>query len=160
MSALVPTDEVRVTSQDRLLQQIQSRWPGYHPVLAMVEIAKEQIGAEADQALAFACHKEVAKYVVAVDRVSEIKADVKKTRRVVVELFAAPDQLPPEVSRPPVLAAPVVEDVVETRTIVQTRGPVEEPESLQPVTELFAQRRHGLATYEDTETISMTARMG
>lgn len=148
MSQIVPTDEVRLSSQDRLLALIRSKHPDYHPVMAMVEIAlgEERAGDEGDRALAFACHKEVAKYTVAVDRVSEIKAEVTKTRRVVVEMFGAPSQeqkdrdalrtvdmqyaSPPD---KPALAndmSPVLgvaaQDVAAIRATVKETGPVED----------------------------------
>lgn len=82
-----------MSSQDRLLAIIQKQHPEYHPVLAMVEIAMEQrrAGDSGDAALEFACHKEVAKYVVQVDKFVEVKQELKQTKRVVVELFAGQD---------------------------------------------------------------------
>lgn len=127
MSALVPTDEVRLSSQDRLLAMIRAKHPEYHPVLSMVQIALDvdHDGEDGDRALAFACHKEVAKYTVQVDRHTEIKSEIVKTRRVVVEMFSSPQQIDAQPS--PVLEADVT-DVDVRRTVVEDRGPVEEPE--------------------------------
>lgn len=133
MSDLARTDEggppATVTSQDRLLTLIRQRYPDYHPVLAMVDIAQTT----EDEVLEFNAHKEVAKYVVQVDRQTEIKREIKQTRRVIVELFNAPSaghtpldgQVHKLSNNPsPVLDAQVVEDVVQERTVMNERGSV------------------------------------
>jgi hypothetical protein len=119
-----------------LLAFIQSKYPEYHPIMAMVEIARnvDHMGEDGDRSLAFQCHKEVAKYVVAVDRISEIRADIVKTKRVVVEMFGAPSQenkddgvIDMSRATPPQLGDNMaVMDVVEKRTVMTTVGPVEE----------------------------------
>lgn len=126
MSALVPTDEASVTvsSQDTLLAMIRKKYPDYHPVIAMVDIAQTT----EDEVLEFNAHKEVAKYVVQVDRQTEIKREIKKTRRVVVELFQAPTAglatpLDGQVHRLENAPSPVlVEDIVQERTVTTERG--------------------------------------
>jgi hypothetical protein len=106
---------------------IQAKHPEYHPLLAMIDIAKDEAmsGEEGDRALAFACHKEVAKYVLAVDRHVEVKQQTTQTRRVVVELFGEErpvEALPPE----------AVTDVEVKHTQLVHRGPAEESEVAEP----------------------------
>ncbi len=70
---------------------IQAKYPQYHPVMAMVDIAQEAGETLDEKILAFHCHKEVARYVVAIDKFVEVKQEVRETKRVVVELFGGQD---------------------------------------------------------------------
>ena len=45
---------------EMLLDLIQERFPGYHPIVAMAEVAHDE---EANLALKFQAHKEIAQYV-------------------------------------------------------------------------------------------------
>lgn len=47
-------------NKQALLEAIQDRFPEYHPVLAMAEIANDE---KADPAMRFQAHKEVAQYI-------------------------------------------------------------------------------------------------
>lgn len=111
------------SSQDRLLAMIQATRPNYHPVLAMVDLA-HSTDEDVDSALKFQCHKEVAKYVVAVDKFVDIKSDIRKTQRVVVELFGAPDQ--PK----PALDVGEFQDVESRRVVGTVTGPVDDGDDL------------------------------
>ena len=56
-----------------LLDQIQARWPEYHPVLAMVELAHDpQLPVE----MRFQAHKEVAHYVEPKRKAVDVSAEV------------------------------------------------------------------------------------
>ena len=76
-------DQTRLSSQEKLLAEVRKKYPEYHPVIAMAELAHET----ENEALEFMCHKEVAKYTVAVDKNVQIDERITRTRRVVVELF-------------------------------------------------------------------------
>jgi hypothetical protein len=123
----------RVSSQDKLLQLVQAKYPGYHPIVAMAEIAHST----EDEIVELHCHKEIAKYVVAVDRFVEVKQEVKQTKRVVVELFGGPDQpraTPIENNASPVLE---VTDAIDKNAVrdVARRSTVDVYERKMTVTE-------------------------
>lgn len=67
-----------------LLAEIRKRWPNYHPVLSMVEIAHNE---RADLKLQFECHKAVAKYIEPELKSIEVKADFKEHKTVTVSMF-------------------------------------------------------------------------
>jgi hypothetical protein len=127
----------RVSSQEKLLTLIQEKHPNYHPVVALVDMAHES---ELDSSVRFQCHKEVAKYVVAVDKFVEVKHEVKQTKRVVVELFGGPEHpraTALEANGSPVLEVTDVSDKMAARSQTETlkrtvsvtsTGPADEPE--------------------------------
>lgn len=67
-----------------LLAEIRKRWPNYHPILAIVEIAHNP---KADLDLQFNCHKTVAKYIEPELKSIEVKADFKEHKTVTVSMF-------------------------------------------------------------------------
>lgn len=67
-----------------LLSEIRRRYPNYHPILAIVDIAHNS---EASLDLQFNCHKTVAKYVEPELKSIEVKGDFKTQQTVRVSLF-------------------------------------------------------------------------
>lgn len=67
-----------------LLTEIRKRYPNYHPILAIVDIAHH---ASADLDLQFNCHKTVAKYIEPELKSIEVKGDLRETKTVRVSLF-------------------------------------------------------------------------
>lgn len=68
-----------------LLNEIRRRYPNYHPVLAIVDIAMNE---EASLDLQFNCHKTVAKYIEPELKSIEVKGDFKTQQTVRVSLFS------------------------------------------------------------------------
>lgn len=68
---------------DRMLALIRTKYPEYHPLLAIAAIAHE---AE-DVKIQLECHKTLIRYVTPELKSVEVKADIKETRRVVVSMF-------------------------------------------------------------------------
>jgi hypothetical protein len=54
---------------NRILDMINQKYVGYHPLMAITDLAHNF---EADMRLQFDCHKEIAKYVEATQRSIEI----------------------------------------------------------------------------------------
>lgn len=73
-----------VSNGDRVLQMIRQKYPGYHPLMAIAEIAHEP---EQDPKVRLDCHKTIAKYVAPELRSIDVKGEVTSTRRVIVSLF-------------------------------------------------------------------------
>ncbi len=69
-----------------LLAEIRKRYPNYHPILAIVDIAHNE---DADLELQFACHKTVAKYIEPELKSIEVKGDFKTVQSVRVSLFGS-----------------------------------------------------------------------
>ncbi len=69
-----------------LLNEIRRRYPNYHPILAIVDIAMHE---EASLDLQFNCHKTVAKYIEPELKSIEVKGDFKTTQSVRVSLFSS-----------------------------------------------------------------------
>ena len=69
-----------------LLGMIKSKYPNYHPVLAMVDLAHNP-AIDDNFELQFQCHKTVAQYVQPTLKSIEVKQKVIDARRVVVSLF-------------------------------------------------------------------------
>ena len=68
-----------------ILEMLQERYPGYHPLLAIAEIAHEKVGD--DVQLEFNCHKTIAEYILPKLRAVEHSGAVETQRRVIVQLF-------------------------------------------------------------------------
>ena len=68
-----------------ILEMLQSRYPGYHPLLAIAEIAHEK--SSDDVQLQFNCHKTIAEYILPKLRAVEHSGSVENQRRVIVQLF-------------------------------------------------------------------------
>lgn len=69
---------------DTVLAMIRTKYPGYHPIMAIAELAH---GPEVDDRLALDCHKTIARYVQPELKSVEVKATVTEHRRVIVSLF-------------------------------------------------------------------------
>lgn len=67
-----------------LLEAIQLRYPNYHPLIAIAEIAHSH---EADIELKFQCHKTIAKYIEPELKAVEVKTDINDRSIVKVSLF-------------------------------------------------------------------------
>ena len=55
---------------NRLLDMMNTEYPGYHPLMSICRMAHQM---EADLRLQFDCHKEIAKYVEAAQKSVEFK---------------------------------------------------------------------------------------
>lgn len=69
-----------------VLEMLQSRYPGYHPLMAIADIAHSG-AANDDVKLKFDCHKTIAEYVLPKLRAVEHSGEVNQQRRVIVQLF-------------------------------------------------------------------------
>jgi uncharacterized ubiquitin-like protein YukD len=67
-----------------LLAEIRKRYPNYHPILAIVDIAHDK---DCPLDLQFNCHKTVAKYIEPELKSIEVKGDFRETHTVRVSLF-------------------------------------------------------------------------
>lgn len=70
-----------------ILSMIRTKFPEYHPLMAIAEIAHET----EDLGLQFHCHKVIAKYVEPELKSLEVKSPVDESRRVRVSLFDVVD---------------------------------------------------------------------
>lgn len=94
-NAITPQREVG----DRILALIRQKYPEYHPLLAIAEMAHDD--KIEDPRLKLDCHKTIVKYVTPELKSVEIKADVTEHRRVVVSLFdGSGDDLQPLDAKP------------------------------------------------------------
>jgi len=66
-----------------MLDMIRARHPGYHPVIAMADLAHSTDNEE----LEFKCHQAIAKYVAPELKSIEVRAEINEQRRVIVEMF-------------------------------------------------------------------------
>ena len=71
------------TAGDKMLAMIRARYPEYHPVMAVADLAHSS----EDEKIQLACHQTVAKYVVPELKSIQIEARMETHRRVTVELF-------------------------------------------------------------------------
>lgn len=71
---------------ERVLALIRSRYPEYHPLMAIAELAHSQ-KVKDDPRLELECHKTLTKYVTPELKSVEVKAEIKETRRVIVSMF-------------------------------------------------------------------------
>ena len=71
-----------------LLAEIRRKYPNYHPVLAIVDIAHDE---KSSLELQFNCHKTVAKYIEPELKSIEVKGDFKTQQSVTVSLFSDPE---------------------------------------------------------------------
>lgn len=76
--------EKEVDQGTALMQMISKKFPDYHPVMAMVEMAHNK---DATLELQFQCHKTVAPYILPTLKSVEVRVDQKKQRKVTVSLF-------------------------------------------------------------------------
>ena len=71
------------TAGDKMLAMIRARYPAYHPVMAVADLAHSS----EDEKIQLACHQTIAKYVVPELKSIQIEAKMETHRRVTVELF-------------------------------------------------------------------------
>lgn len=67
-----------------LLEQIQSRWPGYDSVLALVELAHDL---ELPVELRFQCHKEIAHYIEPKRKAVDVSGEFGLSHEAALELL-------------------------------------------------------------------------
>ena len=78
---------VRVrNASDMALSLVQSRYPNYHPLLALADLAHKQEVVD-DPKLEFEVHKAILPYVMPKLSSVEVKAEQDNQRRVIVTLF-------------------------------------------------------------------------
>lgn len=70
---------------DKMLAMIRAKYPEYHPVMAVADLAHKT----QDEKVELACHQTIAKYVIPELKSIQIDAKVEQHRRVTVELFDA-----------------------------------------------------------------------
>ena len=75
-----------ISAGQGVLEMLQSRYPGYHPLMAIADIAHSG-AADNDVKLQFDCHKTIAEYVLPKLRAVEHSGEVNQQRRVIVQLF-------------------------------------------------------------------------
>lgn len=105
MGDLVTRSNEQQASGDRMLAMIHTRFPGYHPIIAIAELAHGKAASE-DPRLALDCHKTLLKHISPELKSVEAKVDVKDHRRVVVSMFEGEgvEEVPFIASRPQVTA--------------------------------------------------------
>lgn len=91
-----------------LIQQIQKQFPGYHPVLAIVEMAHDPQLANNPE-LRFHCHKTVARYVSPELKAVEVNVGSTAHRRVTVSLFDEVEVVDAEIIEDPAVAVIVAD---------------------------------------------------
>lgn len=75
-----------IAAGTNVLEMLQTRFPGYHPLLSIAEIAHTD-AARDDLQLQFSCHKTIAEYILPKLRAVEHSGAVENQRRVIVQLF-------------------------------------------------------------------------
>lgn len=83
MGELVKGADVQAAG-DRMLGLIRTKFPAYHPILAIAEIAHDPA---TDLKMQLECHKTLIKYVTPELKSIEVKADISEHRRVIVSMF-------------------------------------------------------------------------
>lgn len=73
-----------------LLKMLHERYPNYHPLIAMAELAHNE---KTEDGIRFNCHKEIAKYVEPQLKSVEVKGRVKSDFGVLRVVAADPLQL-------------------------------------------------------------------
>jgi hypothetical protein len=99
MGEVVKSGE-QTAAGDRVLALIRTKFPSYHPLLAIAELAHSE-RAKDDARLQLECHKTLVKYVTPELKSIEVKADIRETRRVVVSMF---DGGPIDMSEPELIS--------------------------------------------------------
>lgn len=82
---MVKTDEGVTAQGERMLTFIRTKYPQYHPLMAIAEMAHDA-GIE-DHKLKLECHKTILRHVSPELKSIEVKADIKESRRVIVSMF-------------------------------------------------------------------------
>jgi len=97
-----------------MLDLIRMKYPEYHPVVAMADLAHTTDNEEIE----FKCHQSIAKFVLPELKSIEVRAQINEQRRVVVELFdesLMPKNLPSDVFGTDVLGIdrPKASEIIE-----------------------------------------------
>ena len=75
---------------DGLLKLIRDKYPGYHPLMAIADLAHEDAVLLLPE-LRYKCHSTIARYIVPELKSVEVRATIEERRRVVVSLFGDGD---------------------------------------------------------------------
>lgn len=73
------------TAGERVLALIRTRYPEYHPILAIADLAHDKT--IEDPRILLECHKTIIKHVMPELKSVEVKAELNETRRVIVSMF-------------------------------------------------------------------------
>lgn len=104
------TEVVRLqTEHNRVLQLIRAKYPHYHPVVAMVDLAHHEDVKNKDPKLEFEIHKAVAPYCEAKLSSMEVRAP-KEPTRIVVSLF---EQMTLENGQTTEVEVPLIREISE-----------------------------------------------
>jgi hypothetical protein len=77
-----------------MLDLIRQKYPEYHPVVAMADLAHTTDNEEIE----FKCHQSIAKFVLPELKSIEVRAQISEQRRVIVELFD--ESMMPSIDKP------------------------------------------------------------
>jgi len=75
---------------DTVLSLIHTKFPNYHPLLAMAEMAHDT---NVEDSVKFNCHKELARYVAPQLKAVEVRTSSDELPRVSVSLFAEAESI-------------------------------------------------------------------
>lgn len=99
MGQLTNTNEDGNAAGDRMLALIRTKFPQYHPILAIAEMAHDT--SVDDDRIKLECHKTILKHVSPELKSMEVKAQITETRRVVVSMWDGDDEDSPAVIENP-----------------------------------------------------------
>ena len=88
--ASVITAKERENPGEGILTLIRTKYPGYHPLMSIVDLAHET-GEDVSPDLRFKCHATIARYITPELKSVEVRATIEDRRRVVVSLFGDGD---------------------------------------------------------------------
>lgn len=71
---MAENDKSSTTQRERILEMLQGKFPEYHPLMALAEMAHD---AQIEPRVRADCHKSIAKYVEPELKSVEVKGDVK-----------------------------------------------------------------------------------
>ena len=123
--------QVTIRNQrDRLLDMLNSKYPGYHPVLAMADMAHNP-GVETE--VQFQCHKTIARYVESELKAVEVKTDKREdygTLRVIID-GEVDEVTPQQATTDTLVPAGPPQDEITDAEITEIAGPVLDEISLE-----------------------------
>lgn len=88
--ASLTTAKERDNPGEGILALIRTKYPGYHPLMSIVDLAHET-GEDVSPDLRFKCHATIARYITPELKSVEVRATIEDRRRVVVSLFGEGD---------------------------------------------------------------------
>lgn len=77
-------EQLPKTQKERLLGMLQEKYPGYHPLISIAEIAHDE---DVDLRTKLACHQTIVKYVESELKSVEVRAEIVEEKLVRVSLF-------------------------------------------------------------------------